>query len=146
MEDEVYLALDPGKDKVGVVLGSKGERILYQGVWERKRVVELVGELMKEYPKVVLILGDGTASKALERDLMKGLSFQGPFVFVDESYSTQEGRSLYFKENPPRGWRRFWPLSLQNPPVLWDDYAARILLGRFLKKKIIKKKDSSGKY
>ena len=41
-------------------------------------------------------------------------------------------RELYFREHPPRGWRRLVPTGLQLPPVPVDDYAAILIARRFL--------------
>ena len=35
--------------------------------------------------------------------------------------------------NPPRGWRRLLPVSMQMPPEPYDDYVAVILAQRFLR-------------
>ncbi|MBP5092751.1 MAG: resolvase, partial [Abditibacteriota bacterium] len=54
-------------------------------------------------------------------------------ALTNEWFSTMEGRKLYFKENPPRGWRRLIPTSLQTPPRSIDDYAAVVILKRHFK-------------
>jgi hypothetical protein len=51
---------------------------------------------------------------------------------VNERDSTLEARDLYWKEVPPRGWRRLVPLSLQVPPEPIDDFAAVVLARRHL--------------
>ena len=51
---------------------------------------------------------------------------------VDERHTTEEARKLYWKKNPPRGWRKLLPTSMQVPPVPVDDLVAEILARRFL--------------
>ena len=55
-------------------------------------------------------------------------------LMIEEGYSTEEARKLYWQENPPQGWRRLLPLGLQVPPVNLDGYAAAVLVRRYLKK------------
>ncbi len=55
-----------------------------------------------------------------------------PVEVVDEKYSTLRARERYFRENPPRGLRRFIPISLQTPREPYDDCAAVILAEQFL--------------
>ncbi len=132
--NEIYLALDPGIERVGMALGESPKRIEWQGVVDRGEVMDTIIDLLSTYPHLLLILGDGTTSSSLKEELVeRGLKER--ISIIDESYSTREGRYLYFKENSPRGWRRLLPTSLQTPPEFWDDYVARILLDRFFKKK-----------
>lgn len=56
-------------------------------------------------------------------------------LMIEEGYSTEEARKLYWQENPPQGWRRLLPLGLQVPPVNLDGYAAAVLVRRYLKNK-----------
>ena len=40
---------------------------------------------------------------------------------IDESHSTEEARKLYWQYNPPTGWRKIIPTSMQFPPEPVDD-------------------------
>jgi hypothetical protein len=51
---------------------------------------------------------------------------------VDEKHTTEEARRLYWKKNPPHGWRKFLPTSMQVPPEPVDGIVAEILINRFL--------------
>ena len=55
-----------------------------------------------------------------------------PLHVVDEKYSTEEARELYWELFPPKGWRRLIPLGLQTPPEPLDGYAAVVQARRFL--------------
>ena len=55
-----------------------------------------------------------------------------PLYLVDEKYSTEEAKTLYWKLFPPRGWRSLIPLGLQTPPEPLDGYAAVVQVRRFL--------------
>lgn len=137
--DEIYLVLDPGQDKVGVVLGKSPAEILWQGIVPRKELKDFLVESYQEHPSLILILGDGTTSEEVKKELRAAGISLGPVFWVDESFSTQEGRDLYFQENPPQGWQKLLPSSLRYPTRSIDDYAARILFQRFFLKKFSKK-------
>jgi hypothetical protein len=54
-------------------------------------------------------------------------------VLVRDEYRTTElAKGEYWKANPPKGWRRLIPVTMQVPPVPVDDFVAVILARRFL--------------
>ena len=122
------LAIDPGRDKCGIaVLSPQGDILLHEivptGALETR-----VSELAAEYaPRI--IMGDGTTSAATKARIEAQV---GAVTLVDEYRTTEEGRRLYWAENPPRGWRRFVPRGLLTPTVPVDDFAAVALARRFL--------------
>ncbi len=122
------LAIDPGRDKCGIaVLSPQGDILLHEivptGALETR-----VSELAAEYaPRI--IMGDGTTSAAAKARIEAQV---GAVTLVDEYRTTEEGRRLYWAENPPRGWRRLVPRGLLTPTVPVDDFAAVALARRFL--------------
>ena len=122
------LAIDPGRDKCGIaVLSPQGDILLHEivptGALETR-----VSELAAEYaPRI--IMGDGTTSAATTARIEAQV---GAVTLVDEYRTTEEGRRLYWAENPPRGWRRLVPRGLLTPTVPVDDFAAVALARRFL--------------
>ena len=122
------LAIDPGRDKCGIaVLSPQGDVLLHEivptGALETR-----VSELAVEYaPRI--IMGDGTTSAAAKARIEAQV---GAVTLVDEYRTTEEGRRLYWAENPPRGWRRLVPRGLLTPTVPVDDFAAVALARRFL--------------
>ena len=122
------LAMDPGRDKCGIaVLSPQGDILLHEivptGALETR-----VSELAAEYaPRI--IMGDGTTSAATKARIEAQV---GAVTLVDEYRTTEEGRRLYWAENPPRGWRRLVPRGLLTPTVPVDDFAAVALARRFL--------------
>ena len=122
------LAIDPGRDKCGIaVLSPQGDILLHEivptGALETR-----VSELAAEYaPRI--IMGDGTTSAATKARIEVQV---GAVTLVDEYRTTEEGRRLYWAENPPRGWRRLVPRGLLTPTVPVDDFAAVALARRFL--------------
>ena len=137
-----YLGIDPGRDKTGVALVEETGRILAVQVmrtrnfsdallkflYEQLRVSNTWG-LRKKLPAVVL--GNGTGSEEHKRQIEKALP-GFPLYIVDEKYTTEEAKALYWELYPPKGWRMLIPLGLQTPPEPLDGYAAVVQVRRFL--------------
>ncbi len=125
----MFMGIDPGKDKCGVaVLTSSGE-VKYQRVVATAELDVVIKNLAAEFQIESVILGDGTTHKAAAAKVTAaGLSFQ----LLDEKHTTEEARRLYWKKNPPSGWRRLLPTSMQVPPEPVDAIVAEILVKRFL--------------
>ena len=127
------MALDPGRDKCGLaVLNDQGE-ILWRQVIETKALEEFAIARAREHSPVCLIMGNGTTSKEAEGRLKKALPGMTLKV-VDEYRTTEEAKKLYWQVNPPKGWRRFLPVTMQVPPEPVDDLVAVILARREIDK------------
>ena len=125
----MFMGIDPGRDKCGVaVLNSAGE-IKFQRVVPTEELDNVIKNLAASMQIQSVILGDGTTHKsAAKKILAAGLTFQ----LVDEKHTTEEARRLYWQKNPPRGWRKLLPTSMQVPPEPVDAIVAEILVKRFL--------------
>ena len=123
------MGIDPGRDKCGVaILNSAGE-IKYRQVIPTEELDGVIKNLSAEFEIESVILGDGTTHKAAAKKISAaGLTFQ----LVDEKHTTEEARREYWKKNPPSGWRKFLPTSMQVPPEPVDAIVAEILVRRFL--------------
>ena len=122
------IGIDPGRDKCGVaVLNFSGE-IKFQKVIETENLQQTLAELTKNFEIKLAILGNGTTSKSAEKILQNFL----PVKVVDEKSTTELARKLYWQKNPPQGWRKFLPVSMQVPPEPVDGIVAEILVKRFL--------------
>ena len=131
---EKILAIDPGREKVGVAVAQRvgGEvGVAWCEVWPRAQFHARLEALVEKGEAFAAVaLGDATAAgeiALLLRELLPGV----PVTLVDERNSTLEARGEYWSANPPQGWRRLVPLSLQNPPRPVDDFAAVVLARRF---------------
>ena len=83
------------------------------------------------YGVTQVVLGDRTGQDEVRRHL--AVELPGiPISIGREENTTLLARRRYFADHPPRGWRRLLPLSMQVPPEPYDDYAAVIILERFL--------------
>ena len=88
-----------------------------------------------------VVLGNGTGSEEHKQWVEKALPGY-PVYIVDEKYSTEEARALYWKLYPPHGLRRLIPLGLQTPPEPLDGYAAVVQVHRFMEQEDTAYEDS----
>ena len=127
------IAIDPGKDKCGMaVLAATGE-VLRQGILKTENLPQELQGAMGEFEINTLVIGNGTTSKKAQ-ETIKTAAPNLRVEVIDEYGTTELARKDYFKKNPPTGWRRFIPLTMQTPPVSVDDYAAVILGRKWLEK------------
>jgi len=122
--------VDPGRDKCGVaVLNSEGA-VKFSKVIPTDELELTLKNLVARFDVELLILGNGTTHLDAENKI-KALNL--PVEVVDEKFTTEEARKLYWKKNPPRGWRKLLPTSMQVPPEPVDNLVAEILVLRHLK-------------
>ena len=120
----MFIGVDPGKDKCGVaVLNSAGE-VHFSEVIATKEFESVVKKISVQFQIELAILGDGTTHAAAEKKI-RALNFPVKFT-------TELARREYWKKNPPKGWRKLLPTSLQVPPVPVDNLVAEILVKRHL--------------
>ncbi|MBR6013154.1 MAG: RuvX/YqgF family protein [Selenomonadaceae bacterium] len=124
----MFIGIDPGRDKCGVAVLNQAGEIKFQEVIATENFSEVIKKLCVEFNLELAILGDGTTHKAAEKILKNFL----PVKIVDEKHTTEQARKLYWKKNPPTGWRKFLPTSMQVPPEPVDAIVAEILVKRFL--------------
>ncbi|MGI6295013.1 MAG: RuvX/YqgF family protein [Armatimonadota bacterium] len=127
---QIVLAIDPGRCKCGVavVAYANAPQVLHREVVETGCISEIISSLCSRYSVDKILLGDGTTSDNISKLAEQcGLEVR----IIDEKLSTVEARKKYFQQNPPRGLRKFIPVSLQTPPEAYDDYVAVILAERY---------------
>ena len=128
---KLYLGIDPGRSKTGLALVDGVGRIAKLHIAESQNIDNEIVEFIKNSCPVQIVLGNGTNSRNICEVVQKVL----PDVLVtvvEEAHSTEEARTLYWQENPPKGLKKLIPLGLLVPPVPLDAYAAVILVRRFL--------------
>ena len=129
MSGGAVVGIDPGRDKAGFALLDDAGGVIEAGVVPVERLAPHLKELLAGRAVSAVALGRGTNSGALAA----GLRDLGvPIYLIDEYETSRRARELYFREHPPRGWRRLIPAGLQVPPVPVDDYAAILIARRFL--------------
>ncbi len=126
------MGIDPGRDKCGVAVLNAAGDIKFQRVVLTDELDVVIKSLASEFDIQTVILGDGTTHKSAAKKISSaGLTFQ----LVDEKHTTEEARREYWLKNPPHGWRRLLPTSMQVPPEPVDAIVAEILVRRFLHRK-----------
>jgi RNase H-fold protein (predicted Holliday junction resolvase) len=133
------IAIDPGKDKCGLAIVTSArfdahrvlDAVVEHGIVPRNEVMSTMRTLLKKFPNSQIVIGHATTSGVLREELQREWP-EDDIAIIDETGSTLEARGLYWRANPPRGWRRLLPLSSQVPPQSIDDFAAIVLAARFL--------------
>ncbi len=136
---KAILGVDPGREKVGLAIISLSDgAILWRGIVPLNGFWDLP-EPARDFELETIALGDSTNARRLIEilnDLIGDEKLPNvPIEMVDERASTLEARDLYWAAHPPRGWRRWVPLSLQEPPEPIDDFAAAVVARRLLVKR-----------
>lgn len=124
-------ALDPGREKCGFAVLDEDGRVLCQRVIETQNLIAEITTAKATYGFSRLVMGNGTTSKEARQRLGE---VPGLEILVRDEYRTTEmAKGEYWKANPPKGWRRLLPVTMQVPPVPVDDFVAVILGRRYLK-------------
>ncbi|HET7560381.1 MAG TPA: pre-16S rRNA-processing nuclease YqgF [Limnochordia bacterium] len=129
------VGVDPGRDKAGVARVGLDGVCLERRLVAAAQTIAVVVAWCRDAPMAVAV-GDRTGGAALCKALQAALGDRAPVVPVDEHRSTLEGRALYWRVNPPRGWRRLLPLGLLTPPEPVDAYVAEVIARRYLAKHV----------
>jgi hypothetical protein len=105
--------------------------VLAREIVAAERIGPALAAVCRERSPGAVVVGNRTGHE-LVMEAVRAAQAATPVHLIDETDSTLEARDLYFADNPPRGWRRLVPVSLQYPPQPFDDYAAVVLARRFL--------------
>jgi len=127
----IVAAVDPGRDKCGLAVVSDAGEILLQKVIATEHLEKEAKAAVAAHGPACFLLGNGTTSKKAESRLRSAIH-PLPVQVVDEYRTTELARKEYWKANPPSGWRRLLPTSMQVPPVPVDDFVAVLLAKRYL--------------
>jgi RNase H-fold protein (predicted Holliday junction resolvase) len=124
------LGLDPGTRKCGYALVTAlGAPPLTLGIAPVEALAERLRELLAVTPVTVAAIGRGTNAEAIA-DLARQLGLN--VELVDERETTLLARARFFRDHPPRGWRRLIPRGMLLPDRPIDDYAALLIAERYL--------------
>ena len=128
---KLYLGIDPGRSKTGLALVDGVGKIVKLHIAKSQKIDNEIVEFIKNSCPVQIVLGNGTNSRNIYEVVQKVLP-DVKVTVVEEAHSTEEARTLYWQENPPKGLKKLIPLGLLVPPIPLDAYAAVILVRRFL--------------
>ncbi len=129
--EKMILGVDPGRSKTGLALVTGTGEVVKTQVALMTDFAEELQVFLADVAIDTIVLGNGTTSQAMTdtlKRLLPGLAIN----VVEESYSTEEARKLYWELHPPRGLKRLLPLGLQVPPENLDGLAAVVLVRRFI--------------
>jgi RNase H-fold protein (predicted Holliday junction resolvase) len=120
------LAIDPGTDKCGIaVVGPAGQPLWLQVV-SRSDLPAALHKAIESFGVQTVLVGSATGGRQLlseVRTLLPDITV----LSAPERNTTLRAREVYFREHPPRGWRRLIPRGLLLPPRPIDDYAAFLI-------------------
>jgi RNase H-fold protein (predicted Holliday junction resolvase) len=125
------LAVDPGREKCGVAVVTPDARVLHREIVSTTGIAAATSRLIAAYHPARLVVGDRTAAKDVCRALAAAHVGLAPHM-IDEHRSSEQARRRFFREHPPRGWRRLLPETLLTPDRPYDDIVAVLLAERYL--------------
>lgn len=129
MHEKFFIGIDPGRDKCGVSVLNQLNEVKFQKVISTQELEEVIKKISEQFKLELAILGNGTTHQSAKKIVEKFLSVE----VVDEKHTTELARREYWQKNPPKGWRKFLPVSMQVPPEPVDGIVAEILVKRYLK-------------
>ncbi|MCC0176693.1 pre-16S rRNA-processing nuclease YqgF [Waterburya agarophytonicola K14] len=124
------LGLDPGRDKCGLAV-INDKQVVYHQVVDSAKAIAIMEQLCQDYGVDLIVMGDGTTSKAWYEKIESHLTKEIPVVTVNEKNSTLEARDRYWLIYPPQGLQRLIPQGLRVPPRPVDDIVAILLIERY---------------
>ncbi len=126
-----FLALDPGREKVGIAILRGDGSVVFRAVSSLGKMEWVIEGLRKRYALEEVILGGSTGS-AIVLPLLERMGFR--VHCVDEKGSSEEAWQLYLNECCGRGWKRViaFLVFLFSPRSL-DDWQAVVIGRRFLR-------------
>ncbi|MEG4505246.1 pre-16S rRNA-processing nuclease YqgF [Microcoleus sp. F6_B4] len=132
----MILGFDPGKDKCGIAVMGRDQKVCYHQVVQSESAISTIQSLCEQFSIESLVLGDQTTSKSWKQKLTQSLSPALKIVQVDERYSSLEARERYWQMYPPTGLSRLIPEGMRTPPRPVDDIVAIVLIERYLNKQL----------
>lgn len=126
-----YLGIDPGRSKTGLALVDAEGNIVQLAIAKSSNFAEELRQFVADRPLAQVVMGNGTNHEAIGK-VVREVFPHALLALVGEAHSTEEARSLYWRVNPPQGWRRLVPLGLLVPPEPLDAYAAVVQVRRWL--------------
>src|SRR5579883_1702618 len=95
--DACALAIDPGSAKCGVAVARADGAILCRAIVPVESLVEEVRALIARHRPAVLLVGAGTGSKPLLRQL-EAASLSVPLLRVEEAHTSEAARARFVRE------------------------------------------------
>lgn len=132
--NKLILALDPGRDKIGIAVVDEELKVYTREIIPEKEIISYLSTLVHKYNIKEIVLGDGTTSEGMKNKLESQFEDSYPVQTIDESYTTIEAEKRYRQENPLQGLKKLFKFINWKPKVPVDDYVAVILAERYFKR------------
>lgn len=141
--DVHIIAIDPGREKTGMAVLTTEGALVQRCIIPTPQVQEALTAWCKEFEPVAhIVCGNGTNHKHLYPLIQEvGRVMDITTSLINESYSTEEARTLYWQWNGKRGWRKLVPQSMLFPPEPIDDITAYVIGSRYVRKEYGKEKN-----
>lgn len=135
MQDRTVMAIDPGSSKLGLAVVRRDKdgklHLVERSICPREEFSTQLEQTLGRQKVEMVIVGSGTRSRDIVTEIRSCVPSMSILV-IDEKDTTMQARERYWEYNKRRGWRRFWPATLQVPPEPVDDFVAFILAERVL--------------
>lgn len=135
MDPAYVLALDPGREKVGIAVVTKNIETLHLDIVERSEITETLAELLNNYEPEILVIGDGTGSRRLAEEISSRLPEELELKFIAEADSSLQAAELYRRQQGNIFSRLTGKFISWRPSRPLDDYAALVLARKYLQDK-----------
>jgi RNase H-fold protein (predicted Holliday junction resolvase) len=128
------LALDPGRDKVGVAILSFAKEEKEKTIVKKEELRDHLNEIFSHYQIKEIVIGNGTGAEAV-KEILSSKYTDLKIIFVEEEFTTEEAQARYLEEKPMSNYEK-----LLRKVVSWkvkkplDDYAALIIGEKYLEK------------
>lgn len=132
MDPAYVLALDPGREKVGIAVVTKNIETLHLDIVERSEITETLAELLNNYEPEILVIGDGTGSRRLAEEISSRLPEELELKFIAEADSSLQAAELYRRQQGNIFSRLTGKFISWRPSRPLDDYAALVLARKYL--------------
>ena len=136
------IAVDPGKDKVGVAVVHSTTGVKEQSIVPADRLSQHLKTIFEHYRIDEIVLGDGTEVDKIEKKI-KSLKKDIEIHIIDERSTTEEAEARYIKEKPKSRLEKLLRKFVSwRPKTPVDDYAAVIIAEKYLAKLDKQKKNN----
>mgnify|MGYP006286290387 CR=1 FL=1 len=128
------IALDPGKDKIGVAVLNFSKQEKEKTIVKKEDLKDHLNEIINHYQIKEIVIGNGTGAEEI-KEIINSTHTNLRITFVEEEFTTEEAQARYLEEKPMSNYEK-----LLRKVVSWkvkkplDDYAALIIGEKYLEK------------
>ena len=127
------IAIDPGKNKSGLILAEKSEKKVYEAIILKSELLEnFVRNLITTEEISQIIIGNGTTSREIREKLY---FFKKEIIIFEEKNTTYRAKARYFELFPISGLKFLMPREVFILNKNLDAISALIILEDYCKMK-----------